>query len=185
MRIKEKILHIMRKVKKSVFSIFKEFKDFNYKALKSKEGWISFLKNKRMLISSIVIIAVIVIIPILITTNGNNGRLSTNNQKIYAALCNVNTSGGKFDKAVSSVMAIRDVNIIQDETGLYLVTLTGSPYSKYPGLNAYESIAVTYSVKSEAGGCSFVSCKGTTEFGQTFNIDYSVWNASLQASQYN
>lgn len=117
-------------------------------------------------------------------TNGNNSKSSTDNQKIYEALCNVITSGGKFDKAVSSVMAVRDVTIIQDETGLYLVTLIGSPYSEYPGLNAYESIAVTYSVESEAGGCSFVSCKGTTEFGQSFNIDYSVWNASLQASQY-
>lgn len=184
MTIKEKILHIMREIKKSVLSIVKEFKDFNYKALKSKDGWISFLKNKKMLISSIVIIAIIIIIPFQIATNGNNGA-SSDNQKIYAALCNVTTSGGKFDKAVSSVIHVKNIDITQDKNGLYLVTLTGSPYSNYPGLNAYANIAVTYSVKSETGGCSFVSCKGTTEFGQTFNIDSSVWNASLQASQYN
>lgn len=76
--------------------------------------------------------------------------------------------------------------ITQDETGLSFVTITGSPYSyQYAGLDAYDTISVTYSVNLEEGLCSFVSFIGTTEFGQTFDIGFYVWNTYLKVSLYN
>lgn len=119
--LKEKAIDFTKetysKGKEVAKDVANEFKEFDYKSLKTKSGWMSFLKNKKILFTCIAVIAIIFIVPKLFGGAKDHSNMAKN-----IAINQIQQQVFAKDESVYDIKIVA-----KDGKGRYIVTATTKP----------------------------------------------------------
>ncbi len=153
------------KGKKTAVTVATEFKNFDYKTLKTKDGWRSFFSNKIRVISLIVAVVVVVV---LFSTVGGGSKMSDEElEAIFIMALDEEKVMSPFSASYADLLPEVFSSYewtyepYQSSDVSYIVTFSGE-YAPNPDLDyVVEEGAISFLINTETGDCSIQSVEGS------------------------